>query len=206
MVSELDHIVVVAASIEAGLDHVERQIGVRLPQGGAHPLMGTHNHLVRLGDDAFLEVIAPDPNAKGPSRRRWFGLDNPPAVPRLAHWVVRVDDIDMAMSDLPATSGPAIPVTRGSLSWRLTVPDDGSLPEGGTFPTVLEWGSAPLPPRAMPAAGLALDRLVLSHPDPARLKGMIGPLIDDNRVEIAQGPVPSLSALIATPQGPKWLC
>ncbi|MDF1855396.1 MAG: VOC family protein [Pseudooceanicola sp.] len=82
-----DHLVVIAATLAAGLDHVERQIGLRLPPGGAHPLMGTHNHLIRLGESGFLEVIAPDPDAAPPSRPRWFELDQPPETPRLAHWV-----------------------------------------------------------------------------------------------------------------------
>ena len=63
-----------------------------MPAGGAHPLMGTHNHLLRLGETLFLEVIAPDP-AAGPSLRpRWFALDDPrvraelTASPRLTTW------------------------------------------------------------------------------------------------------------------------
>ena len=30
-------------------------------------------------------------------------------------------------------------MTRGALSWRLTVPDDGHMPGGGTIPHVIEW-------------------------------------------------------------------
>ncbi|WP_393939598.1 VOC family protein [Piscinibacter sakaiensis] len=54
--------------------------------GGAHPHMGTHNRLLRLGDHCYLEVIAIDPAAPPPARARWFGLDRlaPDAAPRLA--------------------------------------------------------------------------------------------------------------------------
>jgi hypothetical protein len=56
-----DHLTVAASSLEAGVAHVERCLGVVVPPGGAHPLMATHNHLMRLGEGAFLEIIAPIP-------------------------------------------------------------------------------------------------------------------------------------------------
>jgi hypothetical protein len=204
-VTEFDHIVVIAPDLASGLDHVEAQIGLRLPPGGAHPLMGTHNHLVRLGAAAFLEVIAVDPAAAPPARPRWFTLDTPPAAPRLAHWVVRTDDMAALHPRLPRASGPALPVSRGALSWLLTVPEDGALPEGGTFPSVIEWRTDPLPPRAMPDAGLDLLRLDIGHPEPARLSARLDPLFSDPRVVVAGAPAPSLAALVATPGGPKWL-
>jgi len=203
--TELDHLVVVAPDLASGLDHVEAQIGLRLPPGGSHPLMGTHNHLIRLGADTFLEVIAPDPAAPAPRRPRWFTLDHPPAQPRLAHWVIRTDDIAALHPRLPGACGPAIPVTRGTLHWQLTVPGDGTLQEGGTFPSFIEWRTQPLPPRTMPAAGLELRRLVLGHPEPARLSAWLDPIFRDPRVSTEQADNPALAALIETPQGPMWL-
>lgn len=202
---EFDHIVVIARDIEAGLDHVAAQLGLRLPPGGAHPLMGTHNHLVRLGEDTFLEVIAPDPAAAPPARPRWFTLDTPPEVPRLAHWVVRTTDMAALHPRLPAACGPAIPVTRGDLHWLLTVPEDGSLPEGGTFPSLIEWGTDPLPPRAMPEAGLSLAQLRIGHPEPERLSALLAPVIDDPRITVEPAAAPQLTALIDTREGPKAL-
>jgi hypothetical protein len=55
--------------------------------------MGTHNRLLKLGAGRFLEVIAIDPEAPAPGRRRWFDLDAPFMRQRLArgpdliHWV-----------------------------------------------------------------------------------------------------------------------
>src|SRR4051794_22010223 len=93
----LDHITVAAQTLEQGVEHVRQCLGVVVPPGGQHPLMGTHNCLMRLGDDLFLEIIAPDPDAS-PQRTRWFELDDPgmrgrlSRSPQLVTWVVRVPD------------------------------------------------------------------------------------------------------------------
>jgi hypothetical protein len=52
----LDHLTVAALTVDEGVDHVRRSLGVVMPPGGAHPLMGTHNHLMRLG--ARRRIIA----------------------------------------------------------------------------------------------------------------------------------------------------
>ena len=39
--------------------------------------MGTHNRLLGLGTNVYLEVIAIDTEAAPPARPRWFSLDTP---------------------------------------------------------------------------------------------------------------------------------
>ena len=58
---QLDHIVVASLTVEEGVAHVERRLGVIVPPGGEHPSMGTHNHVMRLGDGIYLEIISPNP-------------------------------------------------------------------------------------------------------------------------------------------------
>ncbi|EAQ04000.1 hypothetical protein OB2597_12171 [Pseudooceanicola batsensis HTCC2597] len=190
---ELDHIVVAAPSLESGLGHVRDRTGLDLPPGGEHPLMGTHNHLLRLGADEFLEVIAVDPAAPAPDRPRWFGLDRPLAGPRLAHWVVRCADMAVARPRLPEDLGPAIPVTRGDLTWLLTVPEDGALPMEGALPSLIQWTTDPLPPTRMPGAGAELLSLTVSHPGADQISDWLSPLLGDPRIRYRTGPC-SLSA------------
>src|SRR5689334_16080426 len=100
---QLDHITVAADNLAAGVAHAEAALGVKIPFGGAHPLMGTHNHLLRLGDSLFLEIVAPDPAAGMLTRRRWFGLDDCAVRaelakgPRFSTWVVAADDIEKSL-------------------------------------------------------------------------------------------------------------
>jgi glyoxalase-like protein len=140
----LDHLTVTALTLEEGVAHVRRALGVVMPFGGAHPLMETHNHLTRFGEGVFLEVIAPDFDVT-PNRRRWFALDDAAMrnslerSPRLATWVVRAADLRLALAQIPGAAGEPVCVTRGALSWGISVPADGSLPSGGAFPTMIEW-------------------------------------------------------------------
>ena len=52
--ASLDHLTVAALTLEEGVAHVQRALGVVMPRGGSHPLMGTHNHLMQLGDGKRL--------------------------------------------------------------------------------------------------------------------------------------------------------
>lgn len=205
MQTELDHLVVVAPTLDSGLDHVERALGRRLPPGGRHPLMGTWNHVARIGPAVFLEVIAVDPLAPPPGRPRWFGLDIAPSAPRLAHWVIRTRAMAAVYPRLPPSVGPAIPVTRGGLRWHLTVPADGALPEGGAFPSVIEWAEGSLPPAEMPDIGLRLDRLVVAAPAADRLASLLAPVFDDPAVVLEPAAEVRLTAEFTTPDGPRVL-
>jgi hypothetical protein len=113
----LGHLTVTALTLEEEVAHVRRALGVVMPFDGAHPLMGTHNHLMRLGEGVFLEVIAPDFDVT-PKRRRWFALDDAamrnslersPAARNLA---IRAADLRLALAQIPGAAGESVCVTR----------------------------------------------------------------------------------------------
>lgn len=206
----LDHLTVAALTREQGVAHVQRRLGVVVPAGGAHPLMATHNCLMRLGEGVFLEIIAPDPSAT-PKRPRWFSLDDPAMLaslersPRLINWVVRVPDLAEALGAFDGVAGEAVRVTRGSLSWLISVPPDGSMPFDGAFPTLIEWPAGPHPASRMADLDCRIERLAIEHPDSARLGGMLDPIFSDDRVAISRGAAIRLRATIRTPHGPREL-
>lgn len=206
----LDHIAIAAPDLASGTRFVEQALGVALQTGGQHPRMGTHNNLLRLGDDVYLEVIAVDPGAAAPQRPRWFELDlrQPDASPRLTTWVVRVDDIAAARQACSWDTGPVESMTRGTLDWRITIPVDGSLPDAGTSPTLIQWDTQPHPASAQDDKGCTLEALEVFHPAPERLHETIQALGLVGRVEIypvPAGGLPQLRARIRTPDGVRML-
>ncbi|MGC3984610.1 MAG: VOC family protein [Pseudorhodoferax sp.] len=200
----IDHLAIAAPTLQAGSDTVFAQLGVRPQAGGRHARMGTHNLLLRLGEALYLEVIAVDPQAPAPARPRWFGLDAlaPGAAPRLACWVARTDDIVGAAAAGPL--GEVLPMSRGTLDWRITVPADGSLPLGGAAPALIQWDTPAHPAAGLPDAGCTLVALELQHPEPARVQAVL------DRLHLAEpgvalslraAAVPGLAAQVRTPQG-----
>ncbi len=202
---QLDRIAVTAPSRDSGVAWVEAALSVPLQPGGEDPRMGTHNALLRLGDSAYLEVIAVDPAAPAPGRPRWFRLDRiaPDASPRLATWIVRTDDIRAA--SLGAQSlGEIEPMTRGTLNWLIAIPADGSLPGDGLVPTLIEWKTEPHPSLLLEDQGCALVRLGGFHSDTEQILRTLESLgLQQTLVlhRLSPGERPYLVAEIRTPAG-----
>lgn len=189
-----DHIAIATTDLAKGTKEVSNLLGVPLQQGGRHAHYGTHNTLLGLGD-LYLEVIAKDPAASVP-RPTWFGLDHFAGRTRPANWICRTPDF----TDIPSEVGSPVQLSRDAIRWQLTVPDDGSLPFGGGYPSLLKWADGVVPPaRALPDQGCGLRRWVVVHPDADALRAMVP--IDDPRVVFETGPAPAFRADIKTPNG-----
>jgi hypothetical protein len=165
---ELDHLVVGAATLEAGVAWCERVLGVAPGPGGKHALMGTRNRLVNISGPhhprCYLEIIAIDPEAPPPGRARWFDLDQPALRERLAqgpgliHWVSRVPNLDAALANWRGEgvdAGEAVEASRGNLRWRIALRADGRRLRREALPVLIEWGEAH-PTDGMPASGVQL--------------------------------------------------
>ncbi len=177
----LDHLVVAARSLDEAAAWCEATLGVAPGAGGKHALMGTHNRVLPLavasGAPAYLELIAIDPDAPPPARRRWFDLDAPAMQqaldqgPRLVHWVARCAAIDTTAKRLRALGadvGEIVTLERasaaGPLRWRISLRADGVRLAGGALPALIEW-QGPHPVDAMAPPQLALAGLQVTLDD-----------------------------------------
>jgi Glyoxalase-like domain len=199
---EFDHIAVSARTLDEGVRAVEVALGVTLSAIGHHPHMGTHNRLLGLGPDLYLEVIAIDPDAPAPAWPRWFGLDRFAGPPRITNWVCRTNDLDAALAAAPDGAGIATPLSRGDFRWRFGIPATGVLPFADAYPALIEWQGDLHPAQRLPDQGIRLTRFEVVSPDAYALRAAL-PLADP-RVMIATGPK-SFRATFDTPRGPKVL-
>ena len=185
----IDHVIVAARTLDDGVAWCEATLGITPGPGGVHALMGTHNRLFSVATPghsrAYFEIIAIDPQAGAPGRKRWFDLDDASMHdalergPRLVHWAAGVGDIARALalwSVRGIDAGRAVAATRdtqgGTLRWQISVRDDGRRLFGGALPTLIEWGGAH-PTDTMPPSGVTLSGLRLRATEPARLAGAL---------------------------------
>jgi hypothetical protein len=219
MSARIDHLVIAARSLDEGVAWCTATFGVAPGPGGTHPLMGTHNRLLKIASAdfprAYLEIIAIDP-AQKPARtaafHRWFDLDDPTLQaalaregPRLVHFVAEVPDADATLHALARhriDRGRLLEASRdtpaGRLEWRITVRDDGQRLFYGTLPTLIAWGAAH-PTDSMADSGVGLRSLALSHPRAGDLERAL------HDIGLAGVPVstgaPHLRAVFDTPRG-----
>jgi len=204
----LDHLVVAAASLEAGAQWLERRLGVAPDPGGSHPGWGTHNRLMQLGAGTYLELIAADPAVARPPAPRPFGLDRPEMQariaerPRLIHYVMRTPRLDDAAPAMGYDPGVITPMTRGALRWRITLPVGGMPGGDGLLPTLIQWDidlSSAHPAAVLEPRGIWLERLTLRAPAPvaAQLAG----IDSDPRIALHVAVRAGMTARLLTPTG-----
>ena len=221
LAATLDHLVVLAPSLSSGAAWAEATLGVTPGPGGEHPLMGTHNRLLRLRNgeghpgSAYLEIIAINPAATpalSAPARRWFDMDDPALRervalqgPQLVHWVARVPALAAALKawqQLGINRGEARAASRptpgGLLQWQISLRPDGQRLFDGCLPTLIEWGPHH-PTATMADSGLTLQSLTLQHPQAAQLQAACD-AIGLTAVVTTGGPA-RLSAQLGTPHG-----
>jgi hypothetical protein len=118
--------------------------------------------------------------------------------------VACTEDINESISTVSEKLGRIEPMSRGSLSWLISLPEDGSLPLGGTAPALIQWHTSAHPAASLQDQECSLGALDLLHPEPKRLSALLSSLCFSESsvsVSIIESPVPALVAHIRTPQG-----
>lgn len=210
MAHKIDHFAIGADTLAQGAAALQAKLGVDVPQGSKHDMMSTYNCVCQAGNESFLEILAIDPDAPAPARTRWFTFDDPSTRKRIAGrpralcWVVGTDDLDGVVARSPVDLGEIVFFQRGDRTWRLTVPQDGHLPEGGLLPAFIEWSPGPHPSSGMQDLGVALRNVSLTHPDPDWLNSVLKTLDVDHLATVAEGDR-SLAFELTSPNGPVTL-
>lgn len=213
MKAELDHLVLAAPTLDKGVEWVETSLGVKIPrEGGEHTGKGTHNVVVSLGDDFYLEILALNPDSKERNPPRWTWLDDKPKdfTPSLETWSARCDDVQAALDASDIKPGKVVSMSRGDMTWQITIADDGSLKPAadGTFPFLIQWQKYPPHPVAskLKDLGLRLKTLQVRSLDYQNIKTSLHEIgVHDHRLRVSLGEGPRLVATITTPDGERTL-
>lgn len=203
--AELDHIVVGARTLAEGAAWVEHHLGAHAQKGGVHEGAGTHNLLLGLGPDAYLEVIAPDPDQPEPLEPRLFDLDDPAtktrleAGPQLLGWVARVSSMDALVARLGPRGGELRAMRRGDLHWRMAVPSPRQDMDN-LIPALIEWGGERASKR-LKDSQLRVAALEAEHPESEALATALGERGLEDVLKPRRGPHPRLLVRLRKPDG-----
>jgi len=197
----IDHLVYAVPDLAAAVAEVQERFGVRAQAGGQHSGLGTHNALLALGPQTYLEIIAPDPGQPDPPLPRPFGLDSATRG-SLAGWALAREDIEAAVARARShgydpgevAGGQRTGPTGTVLRWRMTL----NAMAGGPIPFLITWGDTEHPARSAPP-GLTLEAFHLEHPDPPSLTPQLTALGAD--VEIRPAAAAALIARLSGPNG-----
>lgn len=224
--TQIDHLVIVAKTLEIGVQWCEATLGVTPGLGGDHAQFGTHNRLFKIASPthplAYFEIIAIDANVAWPSDppiKRWFGLDDEALraavdqLPRLVNFVVSTGDIHKtrsALKPLDIDPGAAVLTERhsrkGLLHWQITVREDGQRLFNGALPSLIQWGkptaAEPLrlhPRNSLPRSRVTLRNIAVTHPTADTLQAAYA-AIGLAGIAVEMGPA-NLTATLQTPKG-----
>lgn len=171
----LDHLVVGIRSLDEGIAQFEALTGVKPSSGGRHPGRGTENAVVSLGGGSYLEILAPQPDAK-------LAADDEPlrALPRLTivEWAVAVPDVDAAVASLHAAGFVTSPPQPGArltpdgerLDW-MTFSLEGEPIDGAPF--FIRWSPNTRHPSTTAPSGCGLERFTVADASADRLTAIL---------------------------------
>ena len=145
---KLDHIVIGAMTLEDGTRFVENKLQAKLSDIGYHKDLGTHNRVIRISDDVYLEVIAIDPENRNLKNRQCFNLDNSnlqsklEKSPQIISYV-----IESKFKNIFKYYDPFFEVSRSKYRWLFAMPTyknnmlDRYIIETGVIPSLIFWKS-----------------------------------------------------------------
>jgi hypothetical protein len=197
--ARIDHIILGAADLDHATQAFEGMTGVRPVYGGKHPT-GTHNALVSLGDQTYLEIIAVQPSAPPPaSLPNLADFESPTPI----GWAVTADD------------GSALRYHLVAAGFEFTENEDGArtMPSGTTLhwqtfglakdideaPFFILWTPETPHPSSTSPSGCSLKRLAIMGPHSQQLSRLKSAL--DLPVDVSNSHLVAMTLELSCPKG-----
>lgn len=170
--ASFDHIIFAVSNLGTGIKIIKEKTGLEAVFGGVHPNLGTQNALLSLGEDVYLEILAPDPKGKLVDGYRFITELH---EGRLIRWAAHTNNIDALLKAANDNGYANTGVNAGqrntpegkTLTWKTlmaqTVIDE-------VMPFFIQWGPGTPHPATTSPKGCTLKSFTLSHPDPAAVK------------------------------------
>jgi hypothetical protein len=196
--AKLDHIMYGVPDLTKAIPGFAGLTGIEPAIGGAHPGRGTRNALMSLGDDQYLEIIAPDPDQDLTGNMGGELLEK--ANSGIRGWAVATDNLEAVSKTVTAqgwSPQPIIDMSRTTpdgvrLDWQLMFVTGHKL-----LPFFIDWKDSPHPALSTPG-GCSLLEFSISTPDPGQYQATMDAL--QIQIEVVSGKQ-EISAQLKTPAG-----
>ena len=199
---QYDHFLLGCSSLEAGIQFMKDKTGIEAVKGGKHPHIGTHNALISLGEKVYLEIIAPDPEAK--SLIDSYAFLKEMKTPTLFMWAARTDNMGDLLKRVQEAGYKNSGILPGSrqradasvLKWRSLSVETGI---NSVIPFFIEWDTSSRHPAVDSPKGCSIISFEIEYPEPEKLKAVFTQL--QIEVPLKQGIKASLQLKINSPKG-----
>lgn len=177
----LDHIMWGCDDLELGSRRFAALTGVTPRYGGAHASGLTHNALVRIGPQSYLEILAPTgpPTA---AEDTWSRLARTAHEPRILTYCMRSSRPLAELAQIAEAMGAPKAQVLGNgritpegveLNWRWLAPTFAQF--GLAFPFFIDWRDSPHPSASAPGP-ITLKRFAVGHPQASELQQILSKL------------------------------
>lgn len=166
----VDHIVLGVNNLQFGMAQLKALTGVDPVIGGVHPSLGTHNALISLGDESYLELLAPNPDAD-PASVSAMGSSYLQKIQPLRQvtpvlWALGSTDLEKTrglLGDVGIELGEPAPGSRRKPDGSLLQWQTAELisPGSAAAPFFIQWAGPGTPAHSTPK-GCTLSRLSLA--------------------------------------------
>lgn len=177
----IDHILLGVDDLEKGINSFQELTGVEPRKDGRNAQLGTHSAIVNLGENMFLEIIAPDPefdaDTLDPDLREYI-YDRLTGMEELAplRWAVGTSNLERTLVFMQRSRGRPSEIMNGSRqrgwgreqAWRWVRLIS---PKSGVTPMVVQWADENKRPQDRAPGGCSLEAM---HINTRNYKTLLG--------------------------------
>lgn len=213
MSRQLDHIVFICGDLKAGSERFADVTGVAPTFGGVHASGRTQNSLLRLGEDTYVEILAPV-GAPSPDDDDWTRQAHSAGEGRVLTYCLRSATPLANLAEVANRHGWGRVAVKSNgrvrpdgdrLRWNWL--DVSASPFGRAFPFFIDWLDSAHPSRSMDSPGglapLRLRRFAVGHPKAAELATALATF--GHAIATFASVTTTFQIEIETPRGRVWL-
>lgn len=199
----IDHIAYAVPNLEKSCKDLEEKLGCKVVIGGRHLNNGTHNALINLGNEIYLELLAIDEENKEIKSPRWMGVDII-TEPRVTRWAIKSDNLGAELATLKEYNEGLAQSFEGSrkkqdgstLKWHMALPLPS--PEIELAPFAVDWKDSIHPTKSLPDECELLS-IEFKHPNPAKVNELFSKLNIEHKAH--QAVSTEIKLVIKSPKG-----